>query len=300
MTVVRKPLANLLLGFAKSRFSVRESESVAVAEASMRCLRVDLIRADGIEVRGFLTGPAREWQAQPAILYCHAHGNRYDIGASELLQGRPALQPEPYGLALAKYGIVAFAIDLPCFGERAIEPESLAAKRHLWQGTTLFGEMLADLAGAITVLETWPGLDGMRIGTFGISMGATLAFWLAALDPRVKCLAHLCCFADLAELVRQNAHDQHGLYMTVPGLLAQWRTGKIAGLAAPRPQLAAMGARDPLTPLAAIEIALADVRAAYAAAGAPRSFSSLVDPQAGHHETEEMRRNVLRFFEIAL
>ena len=65
-------------------------------------------------------------------------------------------------------------------------------------------------------------------------MGATLAFWLAALDPRMKAVAHLCCFADLETLVASGAHDLHGLYMTVPGLLAVARTGEIAGLIAPR------------------------------------------------------------------
>jgi dienelactone hydrolase len=298
MSNTRLSLGQLLGGFAPSVFTLRASETISMP--GLRCLRLTLERADGTGLRGFLTGPPGKWQSLPAVLYCHAHGNRYGIGATELLEGRPALRPEPYGAALAKRGIAALAIDLPCFGERATEPESQAAKRHLWQGTTLFGEMLADLAGAITLVEAWPGLDGRRIGAFGLSMGATLAFWLAALDARITCLAHLCCFADLAELVRQNGHDHHGIYMMVPGLLAHWRTGEIAGLCAPRPQFAAMGATDPLTPPAAMAIALADVEKAYARAGHAHDFTALVDPDGGHQETAAMRQRVLQFFAARL
>lgn len=300
---VAKDAANLsrLLGnFAPSRFSIVETRDVDTGQAGTRCIRMDLDRADGVRVRAFLTGPATAWSGCPAVLYCHAHGNRYEIGASELLQSRPALQPEPYGHALAEKGIVALAIDLPCFGERAHVPENSMAKRHLWQGTTLFGEMLADLAGALGILAYWPGVDQHRLGAFGISMGATLTFWLAALDKRLRCLAHLCCFADLGELIRHDGHDHHGLYMMVPGLLGHWRTGEIAGLAAPRRQFAALGARDPLTPPLAIAQALDDVRAAYAAANAPHAFQALVDAETGHEETQEMRRRVLQFFEQSL
>lgn len=300
MTGPRPSLAGLLGGFSPSAFAVQTQAPLAMPEEAARGVSLDLERADGVRVRGFLTGPAGDWSGRPAVLYCHAHGGRYAIGADELLTSRPALQPEPYGLALARLGIVALAIDLPCFGERAGEAENAVAKRHLWQGTTLFGEMLADLSGALDLLAGWPGVDRSRIGAFGISMGATLGFWLAALDPNIRCLAHLCCFADLGELVRQNGHDRHGLYMTVPGLLKHWRTGEIAGLAAPRRQFAAMGACDPLTPPDAIALALQDVRAAYVAAGAGDCFEALVDPETGHAETPEMRARVLRFFQTAL
>lgn len=295
MTDRRAELVRLLGGFSASRFVLRNSEPIASAATGSRAFRLDLERADGVRVRGLLSGPAGDWRDSPAVLYCHAHGGRYDIGAAELLDSRPALLPEAYGAALAARGIAALAIDLPCFGLRVTETESMAAKRSLWRGKPLFGEMLEDLAGALTLLSAWPGIAGDRIGAFGISMGATLSFWLAALEPRLRCLAHLCCFADLGELIRLGGHDRHGLYMMVPGLVDRVRTGEIAGLAARRPQLAAMGALDPLTPPSAIAIALADVRAAYAAAGAPDRLDILVDPQVGHCETPEMRRAVLAF-----
>jgi len=287
-------LSGLLGGFEPSRFKTI-SQTTEPADG-FRAMKLILERADGEHVGGFLTGPAGEWRGLPAIVYIHAHGAKYEIGARELLDGRPALRG-PYAADLARQGIVALALDMPCFGDRATEPESAAAKRHLWNGTTLFGEILNDLGGAIDVLAAQNGVDAKRIGTFGLSMGATLAFWLAALDTRIAAVAHLCCFADLGELVRQNGHDLHGIYMTVPGLLPKIRTGQIAGLAAPRPHYAAMGAKDPLTPPETIDIGLADLKLAYGDSNALRVH---VDPDTGHVETPRMRADVLRFFAESL
>jgi len=290
VTGERAVLAELLGGFAPSRITTI-SRAPEPADG-FRAEKLVLERDDGARVRGLLTGPSGEWGGLSAIVYAHAHGAKYEIGARELLDGRPALRG-PYALDFARHGIVALALDMPCFGDRASEPESAAAKRHLWNGTTLFGEMLNDLGGAVDVLAAQDGVDAKRIGAFGLSMGATLAFWLAALDTRIAAVAHLCCFADLGELVRQNGHDLHGIYMTVPGLLPKLRTGQVAGLASPRPQYAAMGVKDPLTPTEAIDIALADLKLAYGDSSALRVH---VDPDTGHVETPRMRDDVLRFF----
>jgi dienelactone hydrolase len=154
--------------------------------------------------------------------------------------------------------------------------------------------MLGELAGLPDVLAA-AGADPGRIGAMGISMGATLAFWLAALDPRIRAIAHLCCFADLESLVESGAHDLHGPYMTVPGLLPRFTTGGIAGLAAPRPQLACLGAEDPLTPPAAAARAIRDAGAAYAAAGAAGAFEVHAEAATGHSETQAMRGRVIGF-----
>ena len=266
----------------------------------MRATRLDLLTGGSRPVRAFLTGPDGPWLQRPAIIYCHAHGGRYDIGAAELVAGRAALLVPPYGEALARIGIVALCIDLPCFGERAGERENALSKALLWQGKTLFGAMLADLFGAIDLLQGIDGVDPNRIGAMGLSMGATLAFWLGALDPRIKAVAHLCCCADLATLVEVGAHELHGHYMTVPGLLSAYRTGQIAGLVAPRPQLACVGLLDPLTPELAVRRAFDDMRAAYQAANAPEALVTVIDPASGHVETPEMRAAVLSFLDRGL
>lgn len=229
----------------------------------------------------------------PAVLYCHAHGNRYDRGAEELTHGRPALV-SPYGPALAERGIASLCIDLAPFGGRQTEgPEAALAKALLWQGRTLMGQMLAELAAAFGWLAARPEIDARRIATLGLSMGGTHAYWLAALEPRVAACAHLCVFADIAPLIASGAHDLHGPYMTVPGLLAEGDMGDVAALVAPRPQLVCLGAADPLTPGTARDPALARLRAAYS--DHRDRLEEHVDPDTGHRETPAMREAVLGF-----
>ncbi len=232
-----------------------------------------------------------------AILYCHAHGNRYDLGRAELLWGRPSC-PIPLGPQLAQRGLTVLGIDLPGFGDRRSEgSEASLAKAALWRGTTLMGNMLADLTAALMVLRQVDYPDCAPIGVFGLSMGATHAYWLAALDNRIAAVAQACVFADIAPLLESGAHNLHGHYMTVPGLLAAADMGDIAALVAPRPQLIMVGSHDPLTPANALAPALARTRRAYE--GTP-ALVIHEDEQAGHAFTASMRSATLDFFSTTL
>lgn len=236
---------------------------------------------------------------RPVVLHLHAHGGRYDIGKRELTEGRPALPGEAYALAWPSAGLAALSFDLPCFGERAGLDEAATARARHWRGDTLFGQMLREAAAMVGFLGADPRFRADRIGAFGVSMGATLAWWLAALDVRVAAVADLCCFADLETLVGTGAHALHGPYMTVPGLLPAFRSGEIAGLAAPRPKLVRVGLDDSLTPPAAFERAKADLVSAYESAGA-RDQLDIAAATGGHVETAAMRADVLRFMARAL
>lgn len=246
--------------------------------------------AVGEPIRGFLSRPARPGP-HPAIVYAHAHGGRYDIGADEFIKGRPALLG-PLAPVFAEAGYLTLCVDMPTFGERATVSESAASKALLWYGKSLFGRMLSEQAAVVSYLAGRDDVDAARIGIYGISMGATLAYWLAAADTRIAAIAHLCCYADFATLIELGTHDEHGLYLTVPGLLAETSTGEIAGLVAPRPQLICLGESDSLTPPRAIDRALVDTRAHYG----DGPLELLRQPGAGHRETPEMRAAVLDFF----
>lgn len=250
--------------------------------------------SDGETVRGLLTRPVTNTRPLPAILYIHAHGDRYDIGASELTDGRPALQ-SPLGPVFARAGYVTLAIDLPCFGERSASKEPATAKALLWRGRSLAGKMLGELSSALDYLTDRPDVDAARVGVFGISMGATFGYWLASVEPRLACVMHLCCFADFGKLIETGTHDLHGIYLTIPGLLEVAGNGEIAGLIAPRPQLVCIGDRDPLTPPHAFEPAFAQLSAAYEKAGARENLLLHREAETGHQESAAMRERVLSF-----
>ena len=152
----------------------------------------------------------------PAVFYAHAHGNRYETGRDELWDGRPALV-RPYGPDILGLGAAVFCLEMPLFGQRRGD-EAALAKAHAWRGQPRWGRMLAEAQAAFTWLAGLPSIADDRIATLGLSMGGAQAFWLGALEPRVAAVAHLCCFADMAELIHCGAHDLHGPYLTVPGL----------------------------------------------------------------------------------
>lgn len=247
----------------------------------------------GNEVRGILTRPVNIVGRLPAILYGHSHGGKYHIGADELLDGREYLLDAP-GPALARAGYVTLCIDMPIFGKRATVSEAYAAKALLWYGRGLFAEMLCDHSAALTYLASRDDVDAARIGAFGISMGCTLSYWLAAMDERIAAVAHLCCFADLRKMIELGAHDGHGVYLVVPGLLNEADAGAIGALVAPRPQLVCIGEADALTPPEAVAIAWEETAATYASQGG--ILEKVSEPGVGHRETERMREATLAFF----
>jgi dienelactone hydrolase len=268
--------------------------------ALMACLGLDGIadRPDAIRDGAFtLLTPPQTGRPCPAVLYCHAHGGDHALGRQELTAGARWLAAPPAPDLLAA-GWAVLCIDMPGFGARSgLGSESALAKAGLWQGRPLFGQMVAEQLAAARWLRSQPGIDARRIVALGTSMGGALALWAAALDPDIAAAAHLCMLADIGPLIASGAHDRHGPYLTVPGLLRLAETGDIAALIAPRPQFVAHGALDPLTPPKARDAALARLRAAYRDADRGAGLSLHLGPGTGHLETPAMRRSLLDFLQ---
>lgn len=235
-----------------------------------------------------LTGPA------PAILFNHSHGDRYEIGRRELVEGREYLQPEPYAKALTDRGYVVLAIDHWIFGERSHTSELDTVKTMLWRGEVLWGRMVYDSLRALDWLLQRPDVDPARVGTLGMSMGSTMAWWLAALDPRIAVTVDLCCLTDFEALLETGGVSGHGIYYYVPRLLQHFTAAQINELIVPRAHLAVAGTNDPLTPVAGLDRIEAELDRAYARAGHPERWRLERYPVA-HEETAEGRAAVLQF-----
>lgn len=230
----------------------------------------------------------------PVVVYNHAHGGDYALGKDELLLGRDILQKPPYAAELTRRGYAALCVDMWAFGQRSGRSESATFKEMLWRGRVMWGMMVYDTLRAIDYVISRDDVDASRIATIGMSMGSTMAWWVAALDERVKVCVDLCCLTDYDTLIESGNLDGHGVYYYVPGLLKHFTAGQINALIAPRPHLGIAGERDALTPVAGLERIDREVRAAYAAAGAPEKWK-LSRYDVGHVETPEMRREVLDF-----
>src|SRR4030095_8598536 len=101
----------------------------------------------------------------------------------------------------------------------------------------------------------------------GISMGSTMAWWVAALDERIKVTVDICCLTDFHTLLAKQGLSGHGVYYYVPSLLKHFTTSQINALIAPRPHLALAGLKDNLTPIEGLDIIERELDEVYASAG---------------------------------
>jgi hypothetical protein len=155
--------------------------------------------------------------------------------------------------------------------------------------------MVFDSLRAIDYLYTRADVDTGRIGTVGMSMGSTKAWWLSALDTRIKVCADICCMTEFEALIEAGGLDEHGVYYYVPGLLKHFTTASINSLICPRPHLSLNGIYDRLTPEQGLDKIDAELKKLYKERNASECYELKKYPVA-HQETLEMREEVLRFF----
>ena len=249
----------------------------------------------GLEpVPAYFVRPLEGEGPRPTVLYNHSHGGNYEMGKDELILSREYLHLPPYAEELARLGCNVLAIDHWAFGERRDRTESEIFKEMLWHGRVMWGMMVYDSLRAIDYLAARPDVDAGRLATLGISMGSTMAWWVAALDERIRVCVDLCCLTDFHALIEARGLDGHGIYYYVPGLLKHFTTAQINELIVPRPHLALAGNYDRLTPPAGLDRIDAALRTAYRKAGAPDAWR-LSRYACGHLETAAMRAEIVAF-----
>ena len=290
----RKELYDLL-GDLPDRQRPITAAAVAIEETDEYVLEKLLLDLNGVEqVPAYFVRPQGADRPLATALYNHAHGGDYVLGKDELLCGRSALQQPPYTSQLTRMGYAALCIDTWAFGERRGRAESEIFKEMLWRGQVMWGMMVYDSIRAVDYLVSRDDVDAVRIATLGISMGSTMAWWLAALDERIKVCIDICCMTDFEALIETRNMDGHGIYYYVPRLLKHFTAAQINALIAPRHHLCLAGNFDMLTPPAGLDRIDTELSAVYADAGAADAWR-MVRYGCGHLETAAMRAEVAAF-----
>jgi dienelactone hydrolase len=156
--------------------------------------------------------------------------------------------------------------------------------------------MMFDELRALDYLASRPEVDPQRLGTLGMSMGATKAWWLAALDPRIHLCLDVCCLTDYEELIKARALSDHAIFYYVPSLLKHFQTADINELIVPRPRLSVNGRQDPLTPPLGVEKVRNHLLPLYREYGREADCRiELFD--AAHVELPEMRKLILEWMD---
>jgi hypothetical protein len=259
-----------------------------------------ILDLNGFEpVPALLLIPDHRQNPAPGMLFIHWHAGQYDLGKEQLLQG-VSVQPA-YAPVCAEKGLVTLAIDSWCFGERKHDAngrrgEEDAFKEMLWRGRVLWGMMIFDEFRALDFLAGRPEVDPSRLGAFGMSMGATKTWWLAALDPRVRLAMDVCCLTDFESLIQAHNLSGHGLFYFVPSLLNHFDTAQINELIVPRAHLSVNGRKDLLTPPAGVEKIRDQLMPLYRTYGREEDLRiDLFD--CAHQELPEMRELILQWMD---
>ena len=191
------------------------------------------IWSKGTRIAGNLYRPAtmREGETYPVVVCCHGWGAPlkhvvHDTGL-------------PDKLAAAGFFVLAF--DYRGWGE---SDGILVAEEPLPQGATEatlrvriirefcdLAEWLTDIQHAIDFVEGEPGVDRARIGLWGSSLGGGMVIWMAANDPRVKCVVS-----------QAGAQDLRGTDYTGEAFFPKWSIADLSDRAMQQ-------ARNPVYPL---------------------------------------------------
>jgi dienelactone hydrolase len=283
-----------LLGDLPPRQRPIGARTVSVEERPGFLFEKLVLDLNGLEpVPAYFVRPKQSRGRIPAVLFNHWHGGEYQLGKDEMLRPKPGNVPS-YAEDLASRGYCALCLDMWCFGERSARKENDTFKEMLWKGQVLWGMMVYDTLRGLDYLLARPEVDPARVATLGMSMGSTMAWWVAALDPRLKLCVDICCLTDYQALIETRGLGRHGIYYYVPGLLKHFTTAQVNSLIAPRPHLATAGNKDPLTPPAGLDRIDRELRAVYQRLGKPDNWK-LLRYDVAHEEPPEMRRDILAF-----
>lgn len=255
-------------------------------------------------VPGYIAIPETRNGKLPAILTMHGHGS-----SKENMFG---YEPTSQDVAemLARKGYVVLGIDNYFNGERkgtgpAGELETMSRgsnqemslfKLNLWLGRTLWGMMLRDEQIALDYLASRPEVDSSRIGAQGMSMGSTRAWWLAAIDDRIKAVVGVACFTRYEDLIAIRALRAHGIYYFVPGILKHFDSEGVMALVAPRPFLALTGDRDAGSPPEGMQTLERILNRFYGLYSKPEAFQSIIYPETGHVYNDDMKQKMAEWF----
>jgi dienelactone hydrolase len=298
MTETRAAILEGLGSFPETPAPDAETVAVESADGFERRLIEYAVEPDE-RIRAYLLVPDDVDAPAPGVLAIHQHNGEFALGKSEPA-GLSADAEKHYGAELARRGYVVLCPDLLCFEDRqppeyermegstpdGEDYERFVAMDRLLRGSTLQAKYLSDLAVALDVLAADERVDADALGALGHSLGGQEAIWLSWYDDRVGAAVSSCGAARLSAIQRETIN--HNFAMYVPGALAAGDTDDLLAGVAPTPLFATNGVGDGIFPVDSVRKMNEAVAAAYADAGVPERFESLVF-DGGHGFPDDVR-----------
>lgn len=201
----------------------------------------------GFPVCGYLLLPkGKPMDKFPCVICMPGHGSRVEdiVGISQNGTSRQNLSREyqhDVAVQCAANGYATLAIELLGSGARSSPqlrkqfPGGFSC-RTFGNSLTLFSDTLMgyrifDVIRAIDYMQSRQDVQKDKIVTMGVSAGAAVSLFSAAIDQRVKCAVVSCYFDDLKASLMSNPHCSCHY---IPGFAKNLRMADIGGLIAPR------------------------------------------------------------------
>lgn len=238
--------------------------------------------------------PDKGW---PAVLYVCGHASVDDAGRK--LGNKTAYQH--HGLWFARHGVACLTIDTVQLGELHGEHHgTYKLGRWDWisRGYTPAGVEAWNAVRGIDLLESWPGIDGSRIGITGRSGGGAYSWYAAAIDERIRVAVPVAGITDLRNHIVDGCVGGHCDCMYMVNYFG-WDYPKVAALIAPRPLLLSNSDTDGIFPLDGVMRTHSELAKLYAKLGKSANYGVLITP-GPHKDTQELQVGAFRWILRAL
>jgi cephalosporin-C deacetylase-like acetyl esterase len=239
----------------------------------------------GLYVPGNLYIPDNLEGPAPAVIYLCGHSHTQ----KEHYQTHPR--------KLARLGFVCLIVETIQYGE--VWGEHWGCYDRGWfnwysRGYTPAGVEVWNAIRGLDLLSQRPEVDAGRLGVTGISGGGAQAWFVAAVDPRIRAAAPVCGNSTLEAQIRTRTIDGHCdcmLHLNTRG----WDFQHIGALIAPRPLFIAQADRDGLNTIESSRAVYEDLKAVYDRYGAGERLGFIATP-GGHSYHRTSREAIFSFF----
>lgn len=211
----------------------------------------------------------------PAVVAVHGHGRgmKYTAGVWDSEEERRDIElvNHDYGRQFAEKGYMVFAPEMIGFGLRREDEDKLAGNGNhscrilSWHaaitGKTAIGLRVWDVIRVIDYAETREECNAKKkIGCAGLSGGATVTLYTAALEKRIKCAVVSGYFNTYEDSILAMHHCDCNY---IPGIRKYAEMSDVASMIAPRALLIEAGTKDEIFPIEATKTAYEKLKNSY-------------------------------------
>ena len=241
----------------------------------------------GVLVPCRLLLPAKAAGPLPVMICLQGHTTGMHISLGEVVHARDVEDlggDRDFALQAVRRGYAALAMEQRAFGLRSdgrpdccrrtldleVNDDNHTCKHTamtaLLLGRTLLGERVFDVIRACDAVAQIEDLDAGRINVMGNSGGGTVAWYAAAVEPRIKGAIVASCFCTVERSIGAIDHCTDNY---LPGMLQWFDFADIAGAIETARVAVVMGRHDPLFPHDGVDEAFEHARKIFAAQGRP-------------------------------